>query len=375
MGKVIYLGHFGNSKNNRFVYLPAQTMVRYMHRAINDTSHYVTMISLAQPLKPCERAEQILDENTKAIFVKGFKIYKKNLLMRAITKVRKDIEFEKELDNLIEDGDVLIAYHSLTTVKLINKLRKKKKFTLILQVCEVYADVLEDKKLRKKEIEFIRSADKYILISDFMKKEIGLEDRECAVCSGSYEVKERISEPADDGKIHVVYAGTPDEKKGGAYFAISSSKYLNEKYHIHILAPTTDEQKVKLKDAIENAKKETKCEITYDGCLGGKKYMEFLQSCHIGLSTQNPEGAYNATSFPSKILVYLSNGLNVVSVKIPPIENSPVGSAMHFYENPTDKNIADAILSVDINNGIDTRQIVNKLHNEFVKDLKNLIEN
>ncbi len=58
----------------------------------------------------------------------------------------------------------------------------------------------------------------------------------------------------------------------------------------------------------------TKCKITYDGAFYVKKYYEFLQKCHIGLSTQNPYEPFNNSSFPSKVLVYMANGLRVVSV-------------------------------------------------------------
>lgn len=143
---------------------------------------------------------------------------------------------------------------------------------------------------------------------------------------------------------------------------------------MHILGAATEEQKNKLKMLVDKVKSETSCDITYDGYKNGKELTSFLQGCHIGLSTQNPQGAYNATSFPSKILVYLANGLNVVSVRIPAIEFSPVGQAMHFYESSTDKDIARAILSVDFNGKDAGRELVGKLNDEFVKNIKKLLE-
>ena len=375
MGKIVYLGHFADGKNKRVVFTPAQTVIRYMRRGLNEAGYSFTMVSLAQASRNIPRVEEIYDDKTKLIFARCFKVYEKNILMRAVNKFRRGRSFQKELESIIEDGDTLISYHSLSTMNLITKLRKKKKFKFILQVCEIYADVTENQKLKAKEIEFIKSADKYILISDMLKKEIGLENKECIVCSGAYEVKEVINEPPKDGKIHVVYAGTMDEKKGGAYYAASAAEYLNENYHIHILGTTIESQREKLQSIIDEVKTKSKCEVSYEGYMGGEKYTKFLQSCHIGLSTQSPEGAYNATSFPSKIPVYMSNGLQVVSVRIPVVENSPIGKSIHFYDNQDAKSIADAILSVKVDEENNGREIVKKLNSEFVQGLKKLIEN
>lgn len=376
MGKIIYLGHFSSEENPRSVSPAGQTVMNYVCHSIKNAGYYVTMYSFAQATDkmPHQKTEQVLDDNIKAIFGTCFKQYRKNILMRIFTKIKREKTFFKELNEIIEDGDIVISYHSLATMDLLKKLRKKKKFKFILQVCEIYADVLENQKIRKKEIEFIKSADEYILISDLLKKEIGLENKKCVVCSGTYTTEKIINEPPMDGKIHVVYAGTLDMTKGGAYFAVSAAKYLNKNYHMHILGFGSEQQKNQLLKLIEDTKKDTNCSITYDGCLQGEEYVRFLQICHIGLSTQNPKGAYNATSFPSKILVYLANGLQVVSIKIPAIETSPVGLAMHFYENSTPEEIAKAILNIDLNQACDSRKLIDNLNSEFILNIKKLLE-
>ena len=281
---------------------------------------------------------------------------------------------EKELNALIDNGDTVIAYHSLALMNALTKLRKRKSFKFILQVAEIYADVLQDSKTRKREIDFIKTADKYILISEVLQNEIGINDKECIVCSGTYKAENTVNEPPKDGKIHIVYAGTLDTTKGGAYFAVSSAKYLNEKYHMHILGFGNEQQKSQLFELIEKTKKETNCTITYDGCLQGESFKSFLQGCHIGLSTQNPNGAYNGTSFPSKILVYLANGLRVVSVKIPAIEKSPVGQAMFYYEVATPEEIAKAILKVDLSQPYDSRALIDGLNTDLISSIDKLLK-
>lgn len=103
--------------------------------------------------------------------------------------------------------------------------------------------------------------------------------------------------------------------------------------------------------------------------LSGEEYIRFIQSCDIGLSTQNPDAAFNATSFPSKILSYLSNGLRVVSIRIPAIEGSDVGDKLFYYDEQTPKQIADAILSVDMAQAYDSRSDIVDLSNKFQNEL------
>ncbi|MBR2025285.1 MAG: hypothetical protein IKA02_05710 [Clostridia bacterium] len=376
MGKIIYVCHYDVENGSRKTSPAGLTLMNYVINTVNSLGRDITVFSPAQQHKNIlkDRETVRINEKTTAIFMKSFKRYTKLKLPPRFIYV-KQIENQtyKELYNLIDDGDTVIAYHSIPLMNVFLKLRKKKKFNFILQVAEIYADVSEDKKNRQKEIDFIKTADKYILISDLLKKELNIQNKECIVCSGLYEAEKEINTPPNDGKIHVVYAGTLESTKGGAYFAVESAKYLTEKYHVHILGFGNEQQKSQFLNFLETNEKEFNCTVTYDGCLQGEAYKNFLQGCHIGLSTQNPDGAYNATSFPSKILVYLANGLNVVSINIPVIEASPVSSVMNFYKESNPSEIAKAILSVDINKKSESRELINNLNQKFVSEINSLL--
>ena len=124
-----------------------------------------------------------------------------------------------------------------------------------------------------------------------------------------------------------------------------------------------------MKKHILEIDEKSKAHVIYDGLLSGEEYIRFIQSCDIGLSTQNPDAAFNATSFPSKILSYLSNGLRVVSIRIPAIEGSDVGDKLFYYDEQTPKQIADAILSVDMAQAYDSRSDIVDLSNKFQNEL------
>lgn len=376
MSRIIYIGYYGKSENPRASSPACDTVMDYVSDSINNAGHNVTIFSPAQLSngEACEKEAISISVNKEIIFMESFKRYsKKNIPMRLIQKLRREKCLEKELMSLINDGDTVIAYHSLALMNVISKLRKKKSFKLILQVCEIYADVTENKKIRKKEIAFIDKADSYIFISNLLAKQINDKDKSHAVCYGTYKAEKEVNKPQLDGKIHVLYAGTLDMIKGGAFASVSSAEYLDEDYHIHVLGFGSEGQISSLNEHIEKVKAKTKCEITYDGCLSEEEYTKFVQGCHIGLSTQNPQGNYNATSFPSKILVYLSNGLKVVSVKIPAVEDSPVGDSIFFYEGQEPKKIAEAIRAIDFANVQDSRKVIKQLDEKFVKEIGNLL--
>ena len=129
-----------------------------------------------------------------------------------------------------------------------------------------------------------------------------------------------------------------------------------------------------MKDLISEVSKKSVATVTYDGLLSGEEYIRFIQSCDIGLSTQNPDAAFNATSFPSKILSYMSNGLRVVSIRIPAIEGSAIGKYMYYYDKQTPEEIAKAIMAVDLNDDYNGRQVISKLDAEFSYDIAKLME-
>jgi hypothetical protein len=193
-----------------------------------------------------------------------------------------------------------------------------------------------------------------------------------AVIHGTYDVEPVLNQQSGD-KIHVVYAGTLSKIKGGAYAAAESARFLGENYRVHILGFGNNEQVEEIKALADKISAENGCRVSYDGCLSGEKYLRFIQACHIGLSTQNPQGGFNETSFPSKILTYMANGLQVVSARIPVVECSAVNDYIIYYDSQTPENIASAIKNVDLKNCTDTREIIRELNKDFKEKIKEVL--
>ena len=270
----------------------------------------------------------------------------------------------------IKKGEQIIVYHSLGYTRTFTFLHKIRNIRIIGEIEEIFQDVHHQRKHRaKNEYKFIGICDKYLFPTSLLDKKLNSTHKPAVVVHGLYSVEQNLLPKFEDGKIHVVYGGTLDPAKGGGA-AAAAAPNLPKNYHIHICGFGDPREIIQIVNEVSSRSKAT---LTFEGELKGKAYTEFIQRCHIGLSTQDPKAAFNSTSFPSKILVYLSNGLKVVSIKIPAIFESSVSNSIYFYENQTAGEIAQAILEcskVEING----QSVLRSLDEDFLSKLKTLIE-
>lgn len=272
-------------------------------------------------------------------------------------------------------SDTIIVYHSLNYMIPIMIAKKIKKFNLVLEVEEIYQDVGEfTNRTRRNEYNFFSIADKYIFATELLEEKINLENKPYIIANGAYKVEKNRDVKFDDNRIHIVYAGTFDPRKGGAFAAVEAAEHLSENYHVHIIGFGSEDEKNMLLKKINDISKKTEATITYDGLLAGDEYIRFIQKCDIGLSTQIPEAVYNETSFPSKILSYMANGLRVVSIRIRAVEMSEIGRSIYYYNEQTPEAIAEAISSIDLNSFYDSRELISKLDVSFEESLRKLLE-
>lgn len=273
----------------------------------------------------------------------------------------------------LNPSDTVIAYHSLQTADIFYTYKRKKGFKFVLELEEIYQDVVNCGAQKAAwERKVITAADGYILATEALSKEIPA-GRPYIVVNGTYHSEPEREGCFNDGKVHCVYAGTFDPTKGGAA-AAAAAEFLPENYHVHILGFGTEEQKKQLQESIASVQKKTKCTLTYDGLKSGEEYIQFLQKCHIGLCTQIPDAKYTETSFPSKVLVYLANGLRVLSVRIPAVENSAVGGILYYYDKQLPQEIANAIMGIPMEDDYNSRQLLNQLDEDCERNLKRLME-
>lgn len=273
---------------------------------------------------------------------------------------------------LLLRNEKVLVYHSMMLMTPIILAKRIKKFKLILEVEEIYQDVAEfSHRMKKNEYKFFNMADSYIFPTELLNQKLNVNNQPYSIIYGTYQVEEDRKGKFNDGKIHLVYAGTFDPRKGGA---LAAAAYLPKDYHVHIIGFGSKDDTNMLLKKIDEISKITEATVSYDGLLSGEEYIQFLQKCDIGLSTQIPEAAYNETSFPSQILSYMANGLRVVSMCIRVVEISDIGQAVYYYDEPNAEAIANAIISIDINEPYNSRELIRKLDEDFVKNIKKLLE-
>jgi len=272
----------------------------------------------------------------------------------------------------VQGDDHIIVYHSLALIGVVKFLKKRKKCKLTIEVEELYSDVTENAKLKQKEIKYLQIADNFIFITNLLRKEVNAE-KTSIISHGTYRSIPDYKHCFDDDKIHVAYAGTFRQVKGGALTAISAAEFLDENYVLEVLGNGSDTDIQAVKDRIGEVSQRTKCKINYVGFKSGDEFNSYMQACHIGLSTQQAEAKFNATSFPSKILMYMSNGMRVVSVRIPAVETSAVGGYVYYYDNQDAKEIATVIKSVVFNDQYNSRYLLDDLHKDFLQQLRLLL--
>ena len=270
----------------------------------------------------------------------------------------------------VERNETILVYHSQYLSWPVRTAKKIRRFRMILEVEEIYADVPGTKKrLDKAETELIDCADAYLFSTELLRDRVA-KSAVNTVLYGSYTIPLQHAEHKVDGKIHLLYAGIIDSHKLGAFRAIEATKYLSGRYVLHIIGFGETE---KLCVQIDLLNKTNTCKIVFDGLKTGDEYIAYCQNCDIGLSTQSMAGKYQNTSFPSKILSYLSMGLHVVSCETECVRKSAVGSLVSYYKEDTPEAIADTIMSVDLSQPYDSRNVIRELDLQFVEDIKKLL--
>ena len=383
MKKIYYIGFYSDpSVNSKRKTAPAaDTKMAYIIESMKEIGYEVEVLSFCSEddrnvVFQKKEGYEIYQNGTKIVFFSNY--VSKYRILRVFGRFLSWRNIKKYLSKeCINNDSKIVMYHSLGLLKVI-KLFNKKKQKFILEMEEVYADVIGNARIKKKEIKMARSASGYIFPTKLLDSEINIKNKPSVIIHGTYKTetirKCKIFNNSKDDVIHCVYAGTFDPRKGGAAAAVAAAEFLPSQYHIHIIGFGSIDEVEKMKKHIQKIQKKSLAKVSYDGLLLGDDYIKFIQSCDIGLSTQNPDAAFNATSFPSKILSYLANGLRVVSIRIPAIEQSAVGDKLYYYDNQTPEQIAKAILSINMKKTYDSRQLITKLSDKFKRDLLELID-
>ena len=273
----------------------------------------------------------------------------------------------------VKKNEKIIVYHVQWLSLPIRLAKRLRGFHLILEVEELYCKIWKNKSiLHKWEQKLIDSADSYITVSDVLADILGPKVK--AIVYGNYLLPTHIADKPyfENDKINVVYAGSIDETKGGAYKAVDCAAALPEKYLMHISGPGDEKSQKILMDKIEKLNKELgRIACIYHGVINDDVFTNFLHSCQIALNPQY-SGEKFRYLFPSKIIKYMACNLRIVSTRIESIEKSVLSELITYSDDDQPVSIVKSILSVDLTRPYESASGIQKLNEEFVLHLKDI---
>lgn len=374
MKYVCYYDLINNKSDNRRIVLSAVNKINYIISALQTSyDSELTIVSASETLNTKYSSKKEIRLGDKLNLILFGSLGRKNLVTKFIDKFFIKLQLFRYLMKHAEKNETVILYHSPALIKTMMIAKKLKGFRLVLELEEIYADVANDSKLRKKELALCQAADAFIFPTQLLDKAVNTKRKPAIIIHGTYQVEpDRNVRLFDKEHIHCVYAGTLDPRKGGGTAAVAAA-FLPSNYHIHIIGFGNDKDKTQLENQIADLSRKCKATVSFDGLKSGEDYIQYVQSCDIGLSTQNPDASFNSTSFPSKVLSYLANGLHVVSIRIPAIEQSSVGDILSYYDTQTPEEIAKAILAIDLEDAYNSRARIASLDSAFCSDLLKVI--
>lgn len=276
--------------------------------------------------------------------------------------------------NTKKDESILV-YHVQWVAIPIFFAKILKRFRVILEVEEIYNKVWQTPKfLEYSENLLLKNADSYIFVSQLLEN-LMQTSKKSTILYGSYlDIKEERKVFEDNNNISLIYAGSIDSTKAGAFNAVDIMKFLPTGYKLYIMGHGKSSDIENLKNKINKLNRNSEREVCrYVGVKQGIEYSMFLNSCQIALNPQNT-GEYMNTAFPSKIISYLSHNLRVVTSNIDSIYNSDFQDTLYFAKDESAIEFAKVIRQIDIKNDYDSKQKINELHKLFKRSIKNLIE-
>lgn len=280
----------------------------------------------------------------------------------------------KTLVNCCSKDSIVVIYHSPSIIGPVSRAKKKVGFKLVVEVEELYAYMPDPKISLERELAFLRKGDAFIPATKSIDKAVNKNRKPSVVYYGTYLLPEAIKKMVFTDELkHVVFAGTFTGLNRGL-IALAVARYLPNGYAMEILPSGDSEKSLQIVTDFK-AKNKTDCKITIHQTKTGDDFTDFLQSCQVGLSVQDDKTTFSSFSFPSKVIVYLSCGLPVVSTKLQVLTDSPFASCITQVENNDPEKLAEAILaSSKVGSSKDCILSVRREAANFAKDLSMLIK-
>jgi hypothetical protein len=376
--EIKYIGFYSinNSNTNRYSALSAVNKMDYVCDALNKAGYKVHLISTAwfngtgKIVKFQWQSKVKIGEFKRLTLCPSFGTKIKIL---GAVKVGLSLTwlFFWLLFNTKRDEKILV-YHSPILAIPILFAQRVKKFKILLEVEEIYCHVYKNSIwVKKLEQNLISRSHSIIAVSDVLAEILGKKVK--CIIYGNYSIQiNHNRQITSNGRINMVYAGSIERTKNGAFNTVKCAKLLPKDYLIHICGYGSVDSIKELEQQIVQVNNDlSRVACIYHGILPDAEFSAFLQSCQIAINPQK-DGENMTTLFPSKIIKYLSHNLRVVSTKITSISKSPFAPLITFSNNDSPEAISNAIMKIDLNQEYDAIPLIKKLDQKVISDLKEI---
>jgi hypothetical protein len=376
MKKIIFSSEYDVSQQSkRNVVVSSHTMTNYFLNMLNNIGYSVTVVSSTKNIGTGSFLKQESIKIGENELIQSSAIGGNGIVANVLKTLNVNVWLFLYLMKNTKRGEIVLAYHGIGKIPALLLSKVLKKFVLCMYVGEIYHNIKKHSKFSiVMESLILKNSDRYIFSSPSLESIINADHKPSMVLSGAYQIPPKyVEQQIIDGRINIVYAGIIDSKKG-ANMLCDVAKYLPADYYIHIAGYGTDEDIHGLVNKIAQIQEKTVCGISYDGLLSGEEYYSYLQSCQIGICPQITDSKYNESSFPSKISVYMSNGLRVLVPNIKGIREHELGESLYYYNINSPQEIAKSIMQINLSDDYDGRVIINQMNDKAIKELERLID-
>lgn len=225
-----------------------------------------------------------------------------------------------------------VFYHSFAILPAIS-LAKFCGAKLFAQINEVYSNTPEYNAwlFRSLERKLLRGFSFYILSSELLAENLGI-DRNLNFCvlPGPIRIDKNFQETIFINKktIKLVYIGIIDDKsKSGAFDAIEFFHNIS-RYQCQL-----DIYGFGNESSIDLLKSKLTSNVRFMGALAPNELDGVLGNYDIGLALQDTDAAFSASSYPSKVLKYLSAGLPVIASPTPAILKDNINDSISLLHD------------------------------------------
>ena len=376
MKRIIYIGTYKLPNDGvRTCSLAAVNKMNFIIDLLNKNGYAVDIYSAApladlkgNPFFVGARREDLPDGYNRLFQAPSLKV-KNKFLEKLNTTIAKLWYLWTLL--FLPKNSTLLVYHVLHFIDVQNLLKRIRNFDYILEVEEIYTNIVKSNFSSEKEMKYLLQFNKYIYVSDAMRKEIG---KPGIVIYGNYNKQTLLSKKDKSSSlIRLLYSGTIDKIRG-AFLAVHTMHYLPDNY---ILKITGVGEAKDLKDLQEEIKALNKLKgrdcCHFLGKLPDKEYEQLLSQTDIALNTQI-DGIYSKFLFPSKLINYLRYGLQVVTTPGESIVTSCFYEVVHVTEGYNPSDIAKTIMSCDIDINKSGLDVLEKYHNQAIYEIGKMLE-